>query len=131
MEERNKNIIVVVLAVACVFLFVMFLNTFIGARKQKSDFFEEKALRWDLEQKAKELTNGRKSIEDKLDAALKSLETEKALHVSAEKTAVELRTANEKLTEELKKISREKELLEKRLKESAPQASADKPGSRR
>lgn len=129
MEERNKNIIIFVLAIVSVFLFVVFLNTYVSARKEKTAFSEEKALRWDLEQKAKELTNGRRSIEEKLDAALKSLEMEKALHVSAKKMAVELQAANEKLKEEFKKMSLEKESLERHLSELPPPAAVDKPGT--
>ena len=129
MEERNNNIIIFVLAIVCVFLFVVLLNTYVSARKEKSAFVEEKSLRWDLEQKAKELTNGRRSIEEKLDAVLKSLETEKALHVFAKKTAVELQAANEKLKEELKKTALEKESLERQLSELPPPAAVDKPGT--
>jgi len=130
MGERNKNIIIFVLAIACVFLFVVGLNIYAGARKEKSAFFAEKALRWDLEQRAKELTNGRRSIEEKLDAALKSLETEKVSRVSAEKTAAELRAVNENLKEELKIISLEKAALERRLTALPLPAAADKPGTR-
>jgi hypothetical protein len=128
MEERNKNIIIFVLAIVSVFLFVVLLNTFVSAGKEKSAFAGEKALRWDLEQKVKELTNGRRSIEEKLDVALKSLETEKALHISAKKTAAELQAANEKLKEELKKTSLEKESLERQLTALPPPAAGDKPG---
>ncbi len=123
MEERNKNIIIFVLAIACVFLFVVLLNTYVSARRQKFAFFEEKALRWDFEQKAKELTNGRRYIEEKLDVALKALETEKTQHAAAGKTAAELQAANEKLREDLKKMTREKELLEKQLRELPPPAA--------
>jgi septal ring factor EnvC (AmiA/AmiB activator) len=130
MEDRNKNIVIFVLAIVCVFLFVILLNTYVASRKEKFAFFEEKALRWDLEQKAKELTNGRKALEEKLDAALKSLETEKTLHAAAKKSAGELQATVDALKEDLKKMTQEKEALEKQLSEIPPQAAAAIPGTK-
>lgn len=127
MEENIKNRVILIISVIAVIFFLLSVNSCVGARGQKIALDKEKASSWDLEQKMSKFVQEKKTLEAKLNALLKDLETEKAGHEITKKALAQEEMINSSLQEELQKITKLKVALEEDLKEALVAAKAAKP----
>lgn len=128
MEDGAKNKLIFLSAVLIVILTVFSLGFYNNSRKQRLAFDKEKSARFDLEDKINNLGREKDSIEQKLSALSKEFEAEKAAHQADKNTLQQEQLVTQTLKDELQRMVKLKEALEKDLKEALVR---DKEKSRR
>ena len=118
MEESLKNRIILILSILTVILFIGLISSCSSSIKIKAAKEKEMFSRLDLEEKMGKFSSEKSALEDKLKAAQKELDEEKAAHQAIKKALVQEQLVNQSLKDELTKVTKLKEALEEDLKEA-------------
>ena len=111
MEERFKDRAIIIVALLSLIFFIASLGAASNARKQRGFYDKERIARMDLEEKLDSLLKEKNSLSTQL-------EEEKTSHDLTKKLLVEEQAYSKTLNEELNKMTKLKEQLEKDLKEA-------------
>ncbi|MDD5669495.1 MAG: hypothetical protein PHE58_05640 [Candidatus Omnitrophica bacterium] len=126
MEEGVKNRIILILSITSLLFLMISVKSCSNTRSARSILNEEKSMRWDLEQKTRELTQQNKALEEKVKIITQELEDEKTANSSMKKTLDEEQLAAKALKDELQKMNELKNTLEEDLKEALGKKKAEK-----
>ena len=118
MEESLKNRIILILSILTVILFIGLISSCNNTYRQKLARDKEMSSRLDMEEKMGKFSQEKSVIEEKLKASQKELDEEKAAHQATGKALMQEQLVNISLKDELVKVARHKETLEKDLKEA-------------
>jgi septum formation inhibitor MinC len=117
MDERFKNLAIVILGVLCLLFLIGTVSSCSNAYRQKFAKDKEMASRLDLEEKLSKLTHDKVAVEEKLKAKDKEILEASVGLAGAKKSLIEEQMINQSLKEELTKVSKVKEALEQELKD--------------
>ena len=110
-----KDKLTIILSVICVILIIFNIGSCNNAYRQKSARDKEMGQRLDLEERLSKFNKEKTVTLEKLQ---KDLEDEKAAHLVSKKALTEEQLINQSLKEELQKVVKVKDALEKDLKEA-------------
>jgi hypothetical protein len=123
MDERYKNLAIIVLGAVCLLLLVGTISSCSSAYRQKFAKDKEMATRLDLEERMSKLSHDKVAAEEKLKARDKEIVESGTGLAEAKKKLIEEQMINQSLKEEITKLIKAKDVLEAELKQYR---SADK-----
>jgi len=126
MEEGIKNRIIIILSITSLLFLTISVKSCSNTRSARSILNEEKSMRWDLEQKTRELTQQNRALEEKIKIITQELEDEKTANSSMKKTLDEEQLVTKTLKDELQKMNELKNTLEEDLKEALGKKKTEK-----
>ncbi len=118
MNENAKNKLILILTLFSILLIVISFRSCSVNQKTRAVRDKEIATRLDLEEKVFKIEQQKANLEKKVTNLGKELEQEKAARESADKSFNEEKLENNKLRDELEKLTGLKEKLEENLKEA-------------
>ncbi|MFH1441231.1 MAG: hypothetical protein ABIH18_04240 [Candidatus Omnitrophota bacterium] len=118
MNEKSKNKLILILALFSILLVITSLSSCNINRKIRAVRDKEMATRLDLEEKVSKIEQQKDNLEKKVVNLSKELEQEKAVQETTKKSLNNEKSENDKLRDELEKITKLKEKLEENLKEA-------------
>jgi preprotein translocase subunit SecF len=118
MEEALKDKLILVLAILVMIFFVWNIASCSNVFKFRKARDKEMITRLELEEKLNKLTQDKTLTDNKLAAANKELQEEKAAHQAVQKALSQEQLLTQSLKEELQKVVKLKEALEEDLKEA-------------
>ncbi|MDI6759163.1 MAG: hypothetical protein QMD94_05790, partial [Candidatus Omnitrophota bacterium] len=113
-----KNRIILILAVLNAILFISTLSSCSSAIRQKAGRDKEMISRLDLEEKMNKFSQEKAALQESLKAKEDELEKQKAALEAIKKALLQEQLINQNFKEEIQKISKLKDVLEKDLKEA-------------
>jgi len=116
MDERIKNLVIIVLGVLCLLLLIGTVSSCSGAYKQKLARDKEMAGRLDLEEKMSKSSQEKVAMEERIKSKDKALQEATGELAEAKKELLEEQMISKSLKDELVKLTNTKELLEEDLK---------------
>lgn len=124
--QDTKDKIILGLGIFCLLLFLVTLNSCVSAHRYRVNLDKEKAANWDLAQKIEESKYGSTNLENNLKSKTQELEAEKVTHEADQKALLQEQLLNKSLKEELDKVVKLKEALERDLREALAGAKSIK-----
>lgn len=118
MNENAKNKLILILALFSILLVITSLRSCSISQKTREVRDKEIATRLDLEEKVSKIEQQKSNLEKKVTNLGKELEQEKAAYETANKSFNDEKSENDRLRDELEKVTRLKEKLEENLKEA-------------
>lgn len=113
-----QNKLTLILAILSILFFLGSVKSCSDAYRFKAARDKEMLTRMDAEERISKFNQEKSSTENKLDAAIKELEQEKAAHQAAKKALMQEQLVNQSLKDELEKTTKVKEALERDLKDA-------------
>ncbi|MCX5711144.1 MAG: hypothetical protein NT060_04205 [Candidatus Omnitrophica bacterium] len=117
MDERIKNLVIIVLGVLCFLLIIGTISSCSGAYRQKLARDKEMAGRLDLEEKMSKYSQERVAMEERVKSKDKDLQEATSELAGVKKELLEEQMISKSLKDDLAKLTKTKESLEEDLKQ--------------
>ncbi len=117
-EQGLKDKALIVLAVLTVIFCFGMISSCSNTSRQKSAWRTEMSKRLDLEERMTKFSQEKSGLEEKAKAKVKELEVEQTANQATKKALLQEQLINMSLKEELQKVTKLKEALEKDLKDA-------------